>query len=164
MCVISKMMKKQKVDIALKSTLDDKQSRRDRVAVFISNTFGSIKFLLACVCFFIYWITLNLGLIPGLHPFDKYPFPALQTVVSIFAIILSVSVLISQNRQGRLEKLSQQVEFEVNVHAETEITKVLSMLHEIQKKLGIDKQDQELETMKENLDLQELHQKLDEQE
>ncbi|MGF7082108.1 DUF1003 domain-containing protein [Mucilaginibacter sp. UYCu711] len=158
------MTRKQKAQTPLRSALDDKHSRGDHVAVFISNKLGSITFLVVCVCFFIFWITLNLGFIPALQPFDKYPFPALEMVVSIFAIILSVSVLISQNRQGRLEKLRQQVEFEVNVHAETEITKVLSMLHDIQKKLGIHKQDQELEHMKEELDLQQLHERLDEQE
>ena len=81
--------------------------------------------------------------------------------VSIFAIILSVSVLISQNRQGKLDKLRQQVEFEVNVRAETEITKILQMLHEMQKKMGIDSHDSELEQMKENIDLQQIHRQMD---
>lgn len=36
------------------------------------------------------------------------------------------------------------------------------MLHDIQKKIGIDNKDIELEKMKENLDIQDLHQKLDE--
>jgi uncharacterized membrane protein len=84
-------------------------------------------------------------------------------VVSIFAIILSVSVLISQNRQRRLEKVRQEVEFAVNVRSEAEITKMLSMLHAIQKKLGMKNEDQELEAMKEKLDIRQLHQKLDQQ-
>ena len=39
---------------------------------------------------------------------------------------------------------------------------MLEMLHDIQKKIGIDNKDIELEKMKENLDIQDLHQKLDE--
>lgn len=137
-----------------------KYGKKDRIAIFITNTFGSLKFLTACVLFFTLWIISNTNLIPRIKPFDPYPFPALEMVVSIFAIILSVSVLISQNRQGKMEELRQKVEFEVNICAETEITKVLEMLHSLQKKMGIDTPDSELEQMKENLDIDELHEKL----
>lgn len=82
-------------------------------------------------------------------------------IVTLFSIILSVSVLINQKREGKMNSVRQQIEFEVNVHAETEITKVLEMLHDIQKKLGINiTTDTELEEMKETLDIGQLHEKL----
>ena len=148
-------------DQELKSNIELNHTWKDHIAIFISAFFGSVLFLCACMGFFVLWITWNLGMIPGFKPFDKYPFPELEMVVSLFAIVLSVSVLISQNRQGHRDKIRQQVEFEVNVHAENEITKMLTMLHEIQKKLGIDANDTELEQMKENLDIQLLHEKID---
>jgi uncharacterized membrane protein len=70
-------------------------------------------------------------------------------------------VLISQNRQRKIEKIREQVEFEVNIKAETEITKILEMLHDIQKKMGIAKKDPELEEMKETTDIQQLHRHID---
>ncbi len=89
----------------------------------------------------------------------------LTMIVSLFAIILSVAVLISQNREGKMNSLRQQIEFEVNVHAENEITKVLAMLHEIQIKLGIsNKTDTVLEEMKEPLDIQKIHEQLNDME
>lgn len=145
----------------IRSHLPDKKTAPDRFAIFMTNIFGSLPFLCFCVLFVAVWITWNLGLLPGFHPFDVYPFPILELVVSVFAIILSVSVLISQNRLGRMEKIRQQVEFEVNIRAENEITKVLDMLHDIQKKMGIATSDPELEEMKEPLDVKELHQKFD---
>ena len=145
----------------LKSSIELNHSWKDKTAIFISDFFGSVLFLSSCAVFFTLWIAWNLGLVPGLHPFDRFPFPELEMVVSLFAIILSVSVLISQNRQARRDKTRQQVEFEVNVHAENEITKMLIMLHDIQKKLGIDASDNELEQMKENLDIQQLHEKIE---
>lgn len=151
-----------KTEPALKSELSQARSLSDTAAIFITNALGSIKFLGASVIFLVVWVIWNLRLISFLKPFDPYPFPALEMFVSIFAIILSISVLISQNRQGRMEKLRQQVEFEVNVHAESEITKILKMLHDIQKKIGINGEDAELDEMKENLDIKQLHQKLDE--
>lgn len=68
----------------------------------------------------------------------------------------------NQNREKKLDNLRQKVEFEVNVRAEQEVTKILGMLHDIHKKLGINisGKDDELEEMKENLNIQELHDKI----
>jgi len=147
----------------IKSALEVNKKWSDRIALIITDIFGSMLFLTACILVFAGWILWNTATIPGAHPFDKFPFPALEMVVSVFAIILSVSVLISQNRQRKMEKMRQKLEFEVNVRAEKEITKVLQMLHDIQKKMGIDTRDSELEVMKENIDLQELHEKMNNQ-
>src|ERR1700761_9111698 len=115
----------------LKSSLNFTKTRTDKLAVFIINLFGSITFLLACLLFLAIWISWNTHLIPGVRPFDPFPFSTLEMAVSIFAIILSISVLINQNRQGRIEKIREQVEFEINVRAESEVTKVLNMLHDL---------------------------------
>lgn len=145
----------------VKSRLDVPKSWSHRLAHFTIGFLGSVGFLCFIVIFFIVWIDWNLNHFPHLKPFDPFPFPILTMVVSLFAIILSVTVLISQNRQSRIEKLRQQVEFEVNVRAENEITKVLSMLHDIQKRLKMENRvDEELEEMKEKLDINDLHAKL----
>jgi uncharacterized membrane protein len=148
----------------LKSALDFNKSFADRFATAIALAFGSITFLIACIIFFGVWVLWNSRMIPGLQAFDPFPFPALQISVSIFAIVLSVSVLINQNRQGKIDKLEQQIEFEVNVRAEDEVTKVLAMLHEIHQHLGLNsKEDKELEKMKETTDIEEIHKSLDDQ-
>jgi len=149
-------------DPQLQSSLNFTKTRTDKLAVFIINVLGSMAFLLICILIFGIWICWNVKLIPGLKPFDPFPFSTLEMAVSIFAIILSISVLINQNRQGRIEKIRQQVEFEVNVRAESEITKVLHMLHEIHQKLGLNSiEDQELEKMKEQTDINKIHQTVD---
>ncbi len=148
-------------DKQMKSVLEFDRSKGDRVAVLLANTFGSMKFLCGSVALFLVWITWNLNLLPMLKAFDPYPFTMLTMIVALFSTILSVSVLINQHREGKMNSIRQKIEFEVNVHAENEITKMLEMLHDIQKKLGIDNTtDTELEEMKETLDIQELHEKL----
>jgi uncharacterized membrane protein len=149
----------------LKSALDFTKTRTDHIAVFIIEVLGSMKFLLSCFAIFALWICWNINLIPHLKPFDPFPFPILEMAVSLFAIILSVSVLINQNRQGRIETIRQQVEFEVNVRAEEEITKILNMMHEIHQKLGINTStDQQLEEMKEPTDIKQIHRTVDDME
>jgi uncharacterized membrane protein len=146
----------------MKSILEFNETWVDKVALFVTGSFGSIRFLGLCIALFVIWISWNLNLLPIIKPFDPYPFQMLTMIVSIFAIILSVSVLISQNREGKRDAIRQQVEFEVNIRAENEITKMLTMLHEIQKKLGIsDSVDNELEKMKAETDIKDIHQKLD---
>jgi len=145
----------------LKSSLDFATTKTDSLAVTVTEILGSMRFLVACLIFFTFWILLNLKLVPIAAPFDPFPFPILEMVVSLFAIFLSVSVLINQNRQGKRDKIRQQVEFEVNVRAEEEITKMLILLHDIHKKLGLDSDgDIELEQMKEQTDIKEIHLKL----
>lgn len=150
------------VDPQLQSSLNFTKTTTDKMAVFITSVFGSMTFLLVCIVLFTLWICWNARVIPGLQPFDPFPFSTLEMAVSIFAVILSVSVLINQNRQSRIEKIRQQVEFEVNVRAESEITKMLQMLHDLHQKLGIQTdEDQELETMKKQTDIHQIHQSLD---
>ncbi len=146
----------------LKSMLDLGKSTGDKIAIRLTNFLGSLTFLLCCLALILLYFLWNMHFIPGLRPFDKYPYNGLDTVLSVFAIVLSITVLIGQNRQRRVEKMREQVEFEVNVRAESEITKILEMMHAIQRKLGIDKPDEELEKMKESIDLNELHKDINE--
>jgi len=141
----------------MRSALEAGNSPADRAAIFISDLLGNIWFLGGCLLTILIYIALNCGWIAGVQPFDPSPFNVLDTVLSVFAIVLTISVLISQKRQRRLEKIREQVEFEVNVRAEKEITKILEMLHEMQQKMGIKKMDSELEEMKKETDLKKIH-------
>jgi len=154
-------MAKRVKKIEIRSSLEIQQSRLDRTAITITNFFGSLSFLSFILLLLFVYILWNLNVLPLLRPFDPYPFTGLDSVLAIFAVILSICVLISQNRQRRVEKVREQVEFEINIRAETEITKILGMLHEIQKRMGIDKSDPELEQMKEATDLEQLHRHID---
>ncbi len=120
---------------------------KDGIAHFITNTFGSLAFLCVFVVFVLGWIIWK----------GSASFNSLELFLAVFAIFLSIMVLISQKRQARLEKINEQVEFEINLRAEKEITKVLEMLKEIQEKLGIKHEDPALDKMVKDLDTKKLH-------
>jgi len=154
--------RKTQTERELKSELEFNLTHIDSFAVFTTRVLGSMIFLLTSLVFFAVWISWNLF---TAHPFDRFPFPVLDLVVSLFAIILSVTVLINQNRQGHIDKVRSKVDFEVNVRAENEITMMLNMLHEIHQKLGLKtEEDKELEEMKTVTDVKQIHQTIDEQE
>jgi len=102
---------------------EDKRTVVMRAADWISEFSGSIPFLaIHCVLFFV-WIILNTGPLSRtvIGGWDTYPFGLLTMAVSLEAIILSVFVLLSQNRQVARDRVRNDIEYEVNVKAELEI-------------------------------------------
>lgn len=113
---------------------------------------GSTPFLIFHVLFFAGWIAINLDYVPWIVPFDPFPFGLLTMVVSLEAIFLSIFVLVSQNRSSYISTIRDEVHLGVNAIAEEEITKILEVLAEIRKELGIKKPDPQLEKMLERID------------
>jgi uncharacterized membrane protein len=124
----------------------------ERISDTITNFSGSIPFLFAHIVWFAIWIAVNVHLIPGIEAFDPFPFGLLTMIVSLEAIVLSVFVLLSQNSAAKIDSLRAELNLQVNLIAEEEITKTLEMLANIQKKLGILEEDIELERMLNRID------------
>lgn len=155
------MIDKEKKVTSLKAKMNLKRSLSDKFADRINSAFGSMAFFTAHVCFFTLWVILNTGLIPGINSFDPYPFGFLTMVVSLEAIFLSIFVLISQNRESDVADLREEVDLQLNVHAEQEITRILIMLDKIHDKLGLKHQnDQELKQMERKLNLGKIEKKI----
>lgn len=105
--------------------VEDKRTTVMKVADWIADFSGSMPFLFMHVGLFFVWIILNVHLFP-FGNFDPFPFGLLTMVVSLEAIILSVFVLLSQNRQIERERVRADIEYDVNVKAELQI----QQLHE----------------------------------
>jgi uncharacterized membrane protein len=133
---------------SIKAKANEKRSFIEIVVDRTTALFGSHVFLFANVLFFIAWIVINSGLIPGVKPFDRFPFSLLTTVVSLEAIIVAILVLTSQNRASKVADLREEVQLHVNVLTEEEITKIMWMLVRLLQKNDIpipeDKRLQEL--------------------
>jgi CRP/FNR family cyclic AMP-dependent transcriptional regulator len=98
----------------------DQRSMIMKVADWIADFSGSLPFLFLHIGFFAMWVLLNTSLTWTRH-FDPYPFAFLTLVVSLEAIILSVFVLLSQNRQQERDKVRGDIEYDVNLKAEMQI-------------------------------------------
>jgi CRP/FNR family cyclic AMP-dependent transcriptional regulator len=101
--------------------IQDKRTPVQKAADWIAEFSGSIAFLVIHVVIFAVWILLNTNWAPGMPMFDPFPFGLLTMVVSLEAIILSVFVLLSQNRQATKDRIRGDVEYEVNLKAEMEV-------------------------------------------
>ena len=110
-------------------------SREERVAQAITNFTGSMKFVYLHLAIFGFWGIANLGLVPGISPWDP-SFVVLAMVASVEAIFLSTFVMLSQNRQAKQADLRAELDYEVNVKAEKEICEIRDMLTSIQTELA----------------------------
>src|SRR5574341_1509290 len=93
----------------------------ERIAERLTEIASSIPFTYLNAALFAVWIGINLGAVPGLRPFDPFPFGLLTMAVSLEAIFLSLFVLISQNRQAMRDRVRNDIEYDVNVRAELEV-------------------------------------------
>jgi uncharacterized membrane protein len=101
---------------------EEKQlSLGQRIADIIADFSGSIPFLLLNAIAFTFWIVFN-SVGPTIFHFDPYPYQFLTMSVSLEAIFLSIFVLISQNRQGAKDRLKAELDYQVDVKAELEMS------------------------------------------
>lgn len=107
------------------------RSAGERLGDVIARHAGRMWFIATHAAWFVGWISLNLGLLPGVREFDPYPFPFLTFVVSLEAIFLSLFILMSQNRSARQADARAQLDLQINLLAEQEATKTLQLLQRL---------------------------------
>jgi uncharacterized membrane protein len=140
-----------------------KRSWSVRLADDLTSTFGSFSFLTFNILFFAFWILMNTGNISNLPILDPFPFPLMTTIVSLEAIVLTLIVLMSQNRQSFISNLREEIDMQVNIASEQEITKILQILVKIANKQGIKLDDKDLDEMLKVIEVSYLERKLAEQ-
>ena len=134
-----------------------------KVADWMTSYFGSLGFLFLNLVLFVFWILANMGRVPPIPIFDPYPHVLLITLVSLEAIVLSVIVLMSQNRQGQVATLRDELQLQVELITEKELSKALQLLTMILEKKGVKLSDSELEEMLQAVDTSYIEHKLEEQ-
>lgn len=157
----SKISRKRQVVKSFEAKMMQQRTVAENLADIITHVFGDLRFATLNLVWFLVWIVWNMNWIPGLEPFDPFPFGLLTMIVSLEAIFLSVFVLISQNRAAKVDRLRSEVDLQINLTSEQEITKVLSMLKTLMEKNGFDlSRDEDLPKMLKQIDTWELERKL----
>src|ERR1700686_5283297 len=115
-----------------------RRTTAERVGDAVAKFIGSVSFLMLQVLLVLTWSAINLKVIPGVKPFDPFPFGILALVISSESVLLTIFVLISQNRMTRQAERRSHLDLQVGMLAEQELTAVLQMQHKICQRLGID--------------------------
>jgi uncharacterized membrane protein len=115
-------------------------STQEKIAEAVTRFTGSMMFVYIHLAAFGVWIIANVGLIPGVKPWDP-TFVILATEASVEAIFLSTFVLISQNRAAALADKRADLDLQINLLSEHEITRLLSIAIAIAKNSGVELRD-----------------------
>jgi uncharacterized membrane protein len=118
----------------------------ERLAAAIARFTGSMLFVYLHLALYGAWILVNLGWIPIAPRFDP-TFVVLAMVASVEAIFLSTFVLITQNRMAAAADKRAELDLQISLLAEHEVTKLVSIVSSIAERLGVD-HEEEVEELK----------------
>lgn len=155
---VSDSQQKKQIFRALEAKSLRNRSFATRAADYLTGLCSSPTFLFLNILFFAIWISLNINIVPGFTAFDPFPFGLLTMAVSLEAIVLSIFVLVSQNRASQTATLRDELNLRINLIAEREVTKTLQILVDMRKKMKIEGDDAELDEMIKEINASELEQ------
>lgn len=119
-----------------------------RIADRITAWTGSMTFVSVHAIAYGAWIAINLGLVPGLPRFDE-SFVILAMEASVEAIFLSTFVLISQNRMMAAASKQADLDLQISLLTEHELTRLVTLVEAMAQRLGVESGiEHELEEIK----------------
>lgn len=139
------VLRRRRAEEEERAALDEKFARA------VTRFAGSTRFVIVHAALYGFWILANLGWVPGLRPWDP-SFVVLAMVASVEAIFLSTFILITQNRMAAAAQRRAELDLQVSLLAEAEITKLVELVSEIAERLSLPAADGgEIEEMKQRV-------------
>lgn len=136
---------------------------QERVADGLTLFSGSMVFVYVHALWFGFWILFNGWL--GNKPFDPYPYSLLTLIVSLEAIFLSTFVLISQNHASAIADKRADLDLQINLLAEHEVTRLLTLVDAIADHLGVERENRhDVEDLKKDVGTKQVMDELETQE
>ena len=122
----------------------------ERVATAVTGFAGSLRFVWLHLAVVGAWVLVNLGWVPGLAPFDP-GFNALGLLMAGEAILLSTFVLITQNRMSANDAKRADLDLQVSLLAEHEITQLVEMVANLSEHMGLRPRSAEVEEIEKDV-------------
>jgi uncharacterized membrane protein len=114
---------------------EQNKTREEKTADDVTRFTGSMLFVYIHLTLFGIWIFWNAGLL-GLKPFDP-SFVVLAMFASVEAIFLSTFVLISQNRMNAEADKRAELDLQVSLLTEHEVTRLITLVTAMAQKMDI---------------------------
>jgi CRP/FNR family cyclic AMP-dependent transcriptional regulator len=116
--------------------LDEEETFGERIADVVASFGGSWTFIIIFLSSMVGYVILSIILVAMRgSSWDPYPFILLNLFLSMLAAIQAPVIMMSQNRQDKKDRLRSELDFDVNVRAESEIQSLSRRLTELHDKL-----------------------------
>jgi uncharacterized membrane protein len=123
----------------------------ERLANIVSRFAGSMMFVYVHLAIFGIWTAVNIWAVPGIPRFDP-SLVGMASAASVEAIFLSTFVLINQNRMAASEVKRADLDVQISLLAEHELTRLLALVSAIADKLNVRSEvDSELDELKQDV-------------
>ncbi|TAK57716.1 MAG: DUF1003 domain-containing protein [Bacteroidetes bacterium] len=104
----------------LNEEIEQRMNVGDRLADVIARIIGSWKFIIIFTGSLVLWVILN-SFILIVNPIDKFPFTFLNLMLSCVAALQAPVIMMSQNRQAAKDRVSAELDYQINKKAEMQI-------------------------------------------
>jgi uncharacterized membrane protein len=122
--------------VAFHQREQEKVGRAERGLERVSSLIGRPVYLIGLLSLVVFWIAVNaVATALGFTPPDPPPFSRLQGLLTLAALATTTIVLMTQQRQGRLESQRAHLDLQVNLLTEQKATKLIHLLEELRRDL-----------------------------
>jgi uncharacterized membrane protein len=131
------------------------------VASAIGRFIGSLGFVYTHLVLFGTWVLVNTVGMPGIPVFDP-ELVYMATLAAVEAIFLTTLVLINQNRMTMAADKRAELDLQINLLTEHELTRLLHLVSAIAERLDVHSEvDEEIEELKEDVAVAEVLDKIE---
>lgn len=153
-------LKSSSLNTALRRNIQALQERRradaasasveEKIAAAIARFCGSMRFVYVHLALYGFWIVANLGWVPAVPAWDP-TFVVLAMIASVEAIFLSTFILITQNRMAALAEKRAELDLQINLLSEHEVSTLVTIVDAIGRHLGVRHDAGEVDELKRNV-------------
>jgi uncharacterized membrane protein len=114
-----------------------KRSRADKIGDAVAGFAGNFAFVLIHLAVFTVWMIVNTAHVGPVPHFDPAPFPMLDTVVAIEAILLASFILMRQSGLAKRADERDHLMLQILLLTEREVSAIVKMNQQIAERIGL---------------------------
>ncbi len=118
----------------LNELIEEKQTVGQVIADTFAMVMGSWTFIIVQSILLLIWVVYN-SVAPEKYRFDTYPFIFLNLALSFQAAYAAPIIMMSQNRQSDKDRLSAEIDHQVNCKAEVKTGLIMSRLNDLERSM-----------------------------
>jgi len=136
-------------------------TRHQGFATVVGRFIGSFGFVYTHLMLFGLWVLANTVGLPAVPVFDPELF-YMATFAAVEAIFLTTLVLINQNRMSAVADKRAELELQITLLTEYELTRMLHLLSAVAERLNVRSQvDEEIEELKQDVEVEAVLDKIE---
>jgi uncharacterized membrane protein len=136
------------------------RTRTERLGDRLASFIGSFTYVSAHIVISFAWLAWNVLPIRELPHFDPFPFPLLDVLLALEAILVASFILMRQSRMARRAEERDHLMLQILLLTEREITAVLGVDRQVAQSMGLHKvaSDEELTQLSQQTSIDEVAQ------